>query len=204
MESSQQGKTKERKTKTKEIKISSVFAFIYVKDIPLRKLESLATADMMEEVEQPTPEQPTPTLSSEGELTLELKVLEAIDGVVSAKAYPVSRTDSIINKNTVAVKIDGILKPLIIAAGRAASRGARRHRSRSVTIIAVDGDAVLDGQDARRVMRTDSGSVELIGLHVTKGRYTVRLPCRRLIPISAAWNFLPSPQWETFPGSVPL
>ena len=76
--------------------------------------------------------------------------------------------------------------------------------SRSVTIIAVDGDAVLDGQDARCVMLISSGSVELIGLNITKGHRNVRLPCRRLIPISAAWNFLPSPRWETFPGSVPL
>ena len=36
---------------------------------------------------------------------LELNVLEAIDGVISAKTFPAGRTDSNINNNIVVVKI---------------------------------------------------------------------------------------------------
>ena len=54
----------------------------------------------------------TLTLSSEEELKLELNVLEAIDGVISAKSYPVGRTDPTINNNLVAVRMDGVSKLL--------------------------------------------------------------------------------------------
>ena len=48
--------------------------------------------------------------------------------------------------------------------------------SRSVSLIG-SGNVVLDGQNARRVMTISSGSVELVGLSITKGAaYSVRMP----------------------------
>ena len=54
---------------------------------------------------------------------------------------------------------------------------------KSVTIRAQNaGQAVLDGEDARRVVYITAGPVVLDGLHITRGRVTVRRPSSAAAP----------------------
>ena len=58
------------------------------------------------------------------------------------------------------------------------------------------GMAVIDGQDARRCILIDSGTVVLRDINITGGRARVSA-C--LLNVPGARSLLPSPRWMTFP-----
>ena len=86
---------------------------------------------------------------------------------------------------------------LVLADGTYTASGSNvLEIAKDITIRAQNaGQAILDGQDSRRVIFIDGGTVALEGLSITNGDAGAVSPS----PHELSWNVPPGTPWKTFP-----